>query len=201
MKVHLLRKRNVFASNCYILISGGEFSVIDPSLSYERAVEDVPEILNLSPGFILLTHAHIDHIFEIESYVRLGMKVLVDSSDADKLADRMKNAAYLFGENLVGYTGAFETLGDAVHLQNDTLRIIRTPGHTSGSVCYLCENMIFTGDTVFAEGYGRYDLYSGNGGELFKSLRLIFSLDESIEVYPGHGQLSDIRSIKLNFDY
>jgi len=176
LKVHLLKKRNVFASNCYILISGNEFSVIDPSVSYRDAVKDIPELRSLSPGRILLTHAHIDHIFEISSYTELGMPVLVDSADADKLGDRMKNAAYLFGEDLIGYRGEYFTLGDTVTLPDCEIRVLRTPGHTSGSVCYLVLGKLFSGDTVFAEGYGRYDLYSGDKAQLARSLRTIFFL-------------------------
>lgn len=200
MEVILLRKRNVFASNCYIIISEIEFSVIDPSVSYSDALMQIPKLKDLKPIAVLLTHAHIDHIFEIDSYVNIGMQVFVSLEDADKLSDRMKNAAYLFGENLSGYFGKYNILGDDIAVGNETLSVIKTPGHTSGSVCFLGDGILFSGDTLFENTYGRYDLYSGSREEIFASLRMIFKLSDDITVYPGHAGVSTIRKIKHNFD-
>ena len=78
------------------------------------------------------------------------------------------------------------TLGD------DNIRVIHTPGHTAGSVCYLCGDSLITGDTLFDMGVGRCDFPSGDGEALNTSLRRIAKTYPDARIYPGHGAQSDI---------
>ena len=189
MEIITLTDNRVLTSNCYIVLSGDSFSVVDPSVSYRRALLSVPSLVNYKPGYVLLTHGHFDHIREIESYVDAGCKVLVTEHDAMLAADIEMNCSVRLGES-VAYSGEYCIIsdGEQIRVGDDVFRVIETPGHTAGSVCYLTDGLIFTGDTLFANGgYGRFDAPSGNFDQLCTSLRKLFDLDENLKVYSGHG--------------
>ena len=77
--------------------------------------------------------------------------------------------------------------GDIIKLGNSEIKILHTPGHTGGSICLMFDDIIISGDTLFKEDIGRYDLYSGNYRVLLKSLERLSKLDGDYKVYPGHG--------------
>ena len=79
------------------------------------------------------------------------------------------------------------------------IKVIHTPGHTKGSVCYLIGNKLFSGDTLFYESYGRTDFPSGSEKEMMESLKSLFKLDENIEVYTGHGPKTTIAHEKQRY--
>ena len=83
--------------------------------------------------------------------------------------------------------------GDKINVGNLILEVIHTPGHTQGSICLKCDEIVFTGDTLFAEGVGRTDLQGGSESELIKSIReRLFILPDETKVYPGHGPATTI---------
>ena len=189
MEIITLTDSRVFSSNCYIVISGDSFSVVDPSVSYRRALRSVPSLANYKPGYVLLTHGHFDHIREIESYVDAGCEVLVTEHDAALAADSALNCSAKFGERLA-YSGEYRGIfdGERIRVGDAVFEVIETPGHTAGSVCYLTDGLLFTGDTLFANGgYGRCDVPSGDFDQLRSSLRKLFDFDEKLKVYSGHG--------------
>ncbi len=181
-----------FASNCYILSDEGEAAVIDPSapaISIIKALSD--EGLTLKA--ILLTHGHFDHMIGL-ARLRAAYPdapVMVHADDAELLSDGEKNAslpllgkAYTFGapdRSLVA--------GDEIKLGRRIIRVIHTPGHTRGSVCYTVGNVMFTGDTVMAEGCGRCDLYGGSPERMRYTLSHLLTLSQKSAylIYPGHG--------------
>ena len=75
-------------------------------------------------------------------------------------------------------------------------KVLHTPGHTPGSVCFLSENILFCGDTVFAYGYGRYDLWGGDREALSASLERIASLELDLKLCPGHGNSATLSRIR-----
>ena len=79
--------------------------------------------------------------------------------------------------------------------------MLHTPGHTKGSVCLISNSFIITGDTLFAQGFGRYDLYGGNGAELLTSLNKLRRLNQDLIVYPGHGGSSTLKNALDYLDY
>ena len=191
-----------FASNMYILHSDGEYAVVDPSVSYENTVERYPDISG-KIKYILLTHAHFDHILEIDSWVEnTQAKVLVGRNDMSALSDPHRNCYVAFCGEMRGYFGEAVSLsdGDEITLGKDSLRVLETPGHTQGSVVYLADGFIISGDTVFAMGYGRYDLPGGDYRALFSSIRRILELDGKMAVYSGHGESSTLEKIKRYLD-
>ncbi len=202
LEIVTLTDRNIFASNCYILLSEDSFSVVDPSVSFSEAAKAVPKLQNLKPGYVLLTHGHIDHMWHIYSYTEIGCEVLVSHEDAILAKNKMLNCAFMLKGNISAYTGKYREVfaGDKILIGNVEFEVIATPGHTEGSVCYLSDEIIFTGDTIFSGGaYGRYDLPTGNFKKLRNSLNKLLSLNGDLRIYSGHGESTTLNETKLFF--
>lgn len=203
MKIITLTRNDVLASNCYIVESGQFFSVIDPSVSYADAILSAPELKALKPRYVILTHAHIDHFWEIGSYVEMGCEVLVSSADAEKLNDGRTNLSFFITGPLKAYSGKYSAVseGEKIDIGEEELTVIETPGHTSGSITLIGGGIIFSGDTLFSGGaYGRYDFPSGNAGMLAASIKRILSYNSSFDLLSGHGDKAKLEEIKKYFD-
>lgn len=192
-----------FASNTYILVSGQDAAVVDPSAPLS---EIKARLGSLKLRFILLTHGHFDHILTLDSLrAAFHAKVLIHENDAKLLSDPSINASEFFGMEFASL-GADEVIcnGDVIALCKDEIKVISTPGHTPGSVCYDCGSDIICGDTLFSSGYGRYDLPGGDPRVLFNSLSMLSSINYNPMIHPGHGasvHLNDadiIRTIRNN---
>ncbi len=179
----------VFASNSYILTGDGKSAVvIDPS---EEAVAALKRH-GLVCKAVLLTHGHFDHIG--------GCGILYDGG-AKIYCGEYEKALIFSAENrnIFGgvYIPEFEIAGtfkngETIELCGIKFSVIHTPGHTEGSVCYICENAIFTGDTLFCGGVGRTDLPTGSMGKLINSVKRIYALDGEFKLYCGHGEDSTL---------
>ncbi|MCM8760488.1 MAG: MBL fold metallo-hydrolase [Candidatus Omnitrophica bacterium] len=181
-----------FQTNCYIVgcEKTGNGFIIDPGDEYEK-IKEVIKKVGIEPSFIVNTHGHMDHIKDDEKF---NLPVYIHSQDTGCLKDPERNLSQLFGLFLtikVESVGVEE--GDILKIGNLSFQIIHTPGHTPGSICLKCENILFTGDTLFCGGYGRTDLPGGSEELLFKSIRtkLLVLPDETL-IYPGHGPSSTI---------
>lgn len=156
---------------------------------------------NASLKYILLTHGHFDHVLGVNYFRnKFGAKVLLHQDDK-QLLDSIVEFANRFnaGEVEVQKVDGYLQDGDEITFGNNTIKVIHTPGHTKGGVCYLVGDMIFTGDTLFYESVGRTDLPGGNFSQLKASIQeKLFILDENITVYPGHGWKSTIGHEKIN---
>ncbi len=109
------------------------------------------------------------------------------------LLDAKKNLSSDFYTEAIEFDAdIYVSEGDELKVADQTLRFIDTPGHTSGGMCILCGNEMFTGDTLFAGSIGRTDLYGGDYEKMLKSLKKLSNLDASIKIYPGHGPASTI---------
>ncbi len=179
-----------WGSNCYLLVSDGHAALVDPSADAATllsAVQSAGAVLDM----ILLTHGHFDHIVSVDSLRQMtGAPLMLHADDAEMLADAHKNAFYTFFHVNRTYRPADRLLhgGEELRLGSETIKVLHTPGHSKGSVCYLCgDEFLLTGDTLFDEGYGRYDLWGGNYGELVDSLASLRRLDPLLPIYPGHG--------------
>ena len=178
-----------FAANTHLLISNGQAIVIDPSVDPDKIIDKAAEY-GATIVKILLTHGHFDHIFSIDSLrERLGIKLGVHKEDAEMLTDGRKNAFYTFFHRDGVYKPADILLedGDEIALGDEKIKLIHTPGHSKGSSCYLCGDSLITGDTIFADGIGRSDLWGGDFSALMRSLDKLSTLDKNLKIYAGHG--------------
>lgn len=186
-----------FGSNCYLLEDNGEALIIDPSASASAILRRLSED-GCTPVGILLTHGHFDHIMSIDTLrgAEPSLKVYIHEADAPMLTDTDKNGfAFFFRQDRV-WKAADVLLHarDEIKVGNATLTVVHTPGHSPGSVCYLCasEGVMFTGDTLFADNIGRCDLWGGSYATIRQSLKALRSYDGTLTIYPGHGDISKL---------
>lgn len=177
-------------TNCYIVSHNSRAAIIDPGGDAQRILNAV-KCDNLTVDCILLTHAHFDHIMAVDELCEAtGAPVYVGAGDAPMLYDANLNlSAMVYPEQRVERTPdrlLFE--GDVVRVGDASLTVMETPGHTRGSVCYLGEDVLFSGDTLFAGSIGRTDLPGGDMVTLRRSLAQLASLDGDFTVYSGHGE-------------
>ena len=179
-----------YAANCYLLTKGNTAILIDPTCppsSLQAALTESGAAL----AAILLTHGHFDHMLTAAQIKEeTGAPIYLGRGDRDLPSDGEKNAFTVFFGLDRSYPDADRLLadGEVLCFGDITLKVRETPGHTRGSVMYLTDNVAFTGDTVFAAGYGRYDLYGGDVMELFASLDALGELPPETMIYPGHGE-------------
>lgn len=190
-------------TNCYILKQGESRAavVIDPG-DDAILIKSVMHDMDVYPALILLTHGHFDHILAVDRLRTEKTKVAIHKADAYMLLERDLIAGIL-KENPWPFKSADVVFGDKDRFMNlcgHSFEVIHTPGHTEGSVCYLFDDMLFTGDTLFRGGVGRTDFQGGNGDKLQESLRLLYSMPGDYGVYPGHERestLSDERTTNV----
>lgn len=193
MNIQVLKYPHPFSSICYLISSGGEYAVIDPSHPYE------PDLIDGRLKYVLLTHAHFDHFLDIESWEKTRVPILVCKYDLGGLGDPVRNCYKIFDGSEVGYHGRVSGIsdGDVLRLGETEIKVMGCPGHTIGSVTYLVDNYAFVGDTIFAGGiHGRFDLPTGNLVMLRDSISRLVSLPESVIVYPGHGKSTTIKQYR-----
>lgn len=140
---------------------------------------------------ILLTHGHFDHI---EGYRTLrdltGAKIYIFNSENKFLFDKTLNLSDSDDliENENNSADVLLNDGDVIKVGDFKIQVIHTPGHTSGSVCYMVGEEIFTGDTLFKQSIGRCDFPTGDyNTEIDSIYNKLFSLRDEVTVYPGHG--------------
>lgn len=177
-------------TNCYILCNDDKKAiVIDPAFYSDRIISALEE-KGLTLDKILLTHAHFDHIMAVEDLRKQGAEVYVHADDEEILYDSNLNSMLDFLGRDMKINKAEHLLkdGDVIWLGDEQIKVLHTPGHTNGSVCYITDECIFTGDTLFKDGVGRWDLYGGDYNKLMSSLKKIALLDKNYTVYSGHGE-------------
>ncbi len=186
-----------FCSNSFILHNGKEALAVDPSMPHEMYLSMLSSN-GLTLKGILLTHGHFDHIYRSDELKKATHSpVYIHELDAELLGDSRKNAYSHFFEGALTVSAAniFLKEGDTVMLGDEGIKVIHTPGHTRGSVCYDAGDFMLTGDTLFAGGYGRYDLYGGDLRALKASLSRLASLakTDNKPIYCGHGESSTLK--------
>ena len=187
----------VLGANNYLLTDdrSGEAALIDCSSDKEDMIHFI-EGANLK--YILLTHGHFDHCDGVKGIAeRTGAKIVIAEADHKMSADTTANVSRLFGDGWIAYTPDLLIHdGDILHLGEEEIKVIATPGHTPGSVCYLAGNHLFTGDTIMVGGYGRTDFPGGNQDQLVSSLMKIIPFTKNNNFYPGHGSIQLLKDNK-----
>ena len=186
-----------YQTNCYLIIDkiSGASALIDPGFytpSLEKLLADngVDKL-----DYILLTHGHLDHTCGA-AYVqkKYGGKIVIGEEDAYTLG------VYKFSEDTPDYKGAFTACEADILLTDETelpfgsktIKIMYTPGHTLGEVCYIIDNLFFVGDVIFRDAIGRTDLEGGNIFTMIKTLKKICAIEEDYMVFPGHGEYTTL---------
>lgn len=168
-----------YQTNCHLVADeAGVCAVIDPGASPEKIL-DFARTHGLRIGAVLLTHGHFDHVGGVKA-VAQAAACPVWMNEAESALPQWLTAGPLY------YTDAYAE-GDEVAVGALRFCVMQTPGHTPGSVCLRCENVLFSGDTLFACGCGRTDL-GGDARQLRQSLARLASIPENLTVYPGHGE-------------
>jgi glyoxylase-like metal-dependent hydrolase (beta-lactamase superfamily II) len=194
-----------FSSNCYVVHNEKEAFVIDPSISEKIIISALKE-KNLTLVGILLTHGHFDQIWRAQELRNETSALLyVHELDDEMLTDSNKNAYHTFTGDDFTIEKADILLhdGDEIKLGNEIIRVIHTPGHTHGSVCYDTGDALITGDTIFAQGFGRCDLYSGDMSALKNSIKKLTKMAETENrwIFCGHGESSTLRQSTERLKY
>lgn len=176
-----------------------ECAIIDPGGESARVLEAV-EGLGLTVKFILNTHGHSDHIGAVAGIKEAtGASYGIHEMDAPMLRrDNASMAMAVPDYRTPPEPDLYVAGGDILEIGDIALRVIETPGHTPGGVCYYCEGAVFTGDTLFQGSIGRFDMPGGNGRQLVQGIMArLMALPADTRVYPGHGADSTIAREKL----
>ena len=179
----------IYDANCYIVMDEKtkDAVVLDPGGDgemLERAIKD----MKANVKSILLTHGHMDHVGGVE-YLSDKLNVPFYISKIDE--EYMEKDNYVFG-SIRNANGYLED-GNALSFGSLNIKVIATPGHTKGGLCFLIEDKLFTGDTLFQGSIGRTDFIVGSFPEIIDSIKTkLLPLGDEIEVYPGHGPKSSI---------
>lgn len=181
-------------TNCYVVYDEASkaCALIDPGAMPQNIVDTLTKN-GLALRLMLLTHAHFDHTGALralhESFPDVPIYVSVQDTD---------ETLNMSHGNLV-YTETFLD-GDEISMPPLTFRVLATPGHTRGSSCFLCEDTIFSGDTLFEGCCGRTDLPGGDGAQMMVSLKRLAELPGDYRVLPGHGEATTLeRERRTNY--
>ena len=186
-------------NNCYLITdqASGLSALVDCT---DDSKEMRDFIGSAKLEYILLTHGHFDHIGGVAAISRdYGAKVVISAQDASMLSSGKASLSAFFGikqDKITPYLTVSE--GSSLMLGETQIKVLATPGHTKGGVCYLLKDCIFTGETLFFCSCGRTDFPGGSSKEIMQSLKRLATLEDSLKVYPGHDRTSTIAFEKAN---
>ena len=176
-----------YQTNTYIVHKGDTCVIIDPGYEPERILAEIAR-LGLTVGAILLTHGHFDHVGGVRFIAKATACPVYLCEEDLSLPPYMTSGALFFTD------GCEE--GDTVSIAEMAFSVLHTPGHTPGSVCYLIDDALFSGDTLFQGSCGRTDFPGSSGAQMRKSLDRLSALPDRLAVYPGHGPSTTLEDEK-----
>jgi glyoxylase-like metal-dependent hydrolase (beta-lactamase superfamily II) len=189
------------AENTYVLYNEGkEACIIDPGCYFPEEFTGLETFIaaeGLQVKEILLTHAHLDHVFGLKRMVETYGLTPWMHPDEQPVLDRGPQMGIMYGVPFPAYTGPTRALqaGGELILGADKLKVLPAPGHSPGHVCYYCEaqGFVIGGDVLFQRSIGRTDLPGGDHQTLLNSIRTqLFTLPDETRVYSGHGPYTTV---------
>lgn len=189
--------------NCFILFDENKDAfIVDPGASSENIIETI-EKNSLNIKYILLTHGHFDHVGAVASLAKkFKVPVYLSKKDRNFLETPNEVRASSFGMEIeAGDVDVFVKENDEIPFSDGLIKVIETPGHTLGSVCYLFNNYLFAGDTLFNGSIGRTDFPESDHSLMIESLKKLKELDDEIYVLSGHGPESQMSYEKISNPY
>lgn len=185
-------------TNCYVVANESvkKCIIVDPA-DQPDAIEAMINKCGCVPEAVLLTHGHYDHMTAAEAIKdKYNIKIYAGEHEKEVLLQPDKNLSGIMGRYQVSLK-ADEWLrdGDGLELAGINIKVLHTPGHTEGGVCYYISeaSALFSGDTLFAGSVGRTDFPTGSMGKLIGGIKSkLLPLPEDTAVYPGHGDASTI---------
>ncbi len=187
--------KGLLGSNTYLVWTPEKEAAVIDAGNAPAAVEQVVREQNLRVRYLLLTHVHFDHIYYLEELRRQYQDAVVvcHAADQNAFGDASANASLLFGSaHTFSPADLLVQEGSLLPLGNRQLRIVSTPGHTPGSICIQADAFLFTGDTLFYDGFGRTDLGMGDVRAMKESIGRLYQMDPALTVLPGHGTATTI---------
>ncbi|WP_418748230.1 MBL fold metallo-hydrolase [Frisingicoccus sp.] len=184
-------------TNCYFLINEDtkEVLIVDPADRAQKIIEWINSE-GLKPVAILLTHGHFDHIMGVAGVKKeYNIPIYASRDETEVLADPQINVSTMMGAYMSMKADELFSDGDVLELAGMKLKVISTPGHTIGSVCFYMEEekVLISGDTLFEASVGRSDFPTGSSRQLIESIKTrLFVLPDDTDVFPGHGGTTSI---------
>ena len=186
-------------NNNYLIIDeeSKEAALVDCS-AVDSDINEELERQGAKLKYILLTHGHFDHIAGIRPGGNPSSaerpQIVMHKADLGWL-EKANQYMPMFGmpSITIPKIDIFVQVGDILKLGNMEIKVIHTPGHTQGGVCYLADGKLFSGDTIFREAVGRCDLEGGDFDQIVESIEnKIFTLPPETLIYPGHGRMTSV---------
>ncbi len=177
-----------FGTNSYA-VEGENFAfIIDPADKSEELISFAKENADKEYKYILLTHCHIDHILGVNAIKEIWNCPLVISEDD---ASSLENPKINLSEMIFGYSFSLKADltvrgGDEIDLGDTKITVLATPGHTTGSVCFIIGDNMFSGDTLFRGTIGNTNFPTSNTPEMIRTLKKLATMDTDYKLYPGH---------------
>lgn len=174
-------------TGCHIVSREGSDAcvVVDPGADAKAILQKVGQ---RRIDAVLLTHGHFDHIGAVDGVMQQGTALYIHKEDECMLREPKMNASWMIGRRMT-VEAAAQTVreGSVIEAAGIRFTVLHTPGHTRGSCCYMAENALLTGDTLFHMGYGRTDLPGGSDADMMHSLDRLAEITPGKTIYPGHG--------------
>ena len=201
-----------FTTNCYLITNEDtkETLIVDPSIEHEKIDAQIAAH-GLKPVAILLTHGHFDHILLVPQFKAAhgDIPIYGGRDEVPMFTDASMNGSARVGFPAEFMPDIFLDDGEELELAGFKIRVIATPGHTEGGVCFYFpeEKILISGDTLFSWDFGRTDLPGGSMEVLVYSIiEKLFRLPDDVEVFPGHEESTDLGTEKkrnsiLQFKY
>lgn len=184
-----------YSGNCYFIYLNKKCVIVDPCIPIDIIESNINRY---ELDSVILTHGHYDHVKELNELLnKYNVKIYAHTSIKTLLENPVYNYSEMFGNphsfNLSDENFNYVSDEEEVIIDNEVFKFIYTPGHTACSISIVVGDYMFTGDMLFMDSFGRYDLPTGSFKELRNSLRKLALLEKDYLIYPGHGPSSYLK--------